>query len=151
MKRFMFGVMIALAPLAASAQSEMEVIRSVFKMEKRQALEQVMQLNTAQADLFWPIYSEYETKMTELGNRRIQLIKDYASNYATITDVKAAELAAEMHSIRKARESLAAKYMKKAKKKIGGIKAATWYQFEVYVTDNISVEIGDQIPFPGEL
>ncbi len=151
MKRFIVGVLIALAPVAASAQSEMEVIRSVFKMEKRQALEQVLQLSAAEAELFWPVYTEYETKMNELGNRRIALIKDYASNYATITDAKAAELAAEMHSLRSAREDLAAKYMKKAKKQIGGIKAATWYQFEVYVTDNISVEIGDQIPFPGEL
>ncbi|MBI1316459.1 hypothetical protein GC167_06315 [bacterium] len=151
MKRFFVGLLAMSLSLTAAAQSEMEVIRSVFKMEKRQALEQVLKLSATEAELFWPMYTEYENKMAELGNQRIALIKDYAMNYQTLTDEKAAELAGKMHGLRKSREDLAAKYMKKAKKSIGGIKAATWYQFESYVTDHISVELSEEIPFIGEL
>lgn len=41
---------------------------------------------------FWPMYKAYEDKRKPLADERVAIIKEYAKNYASMTDAKALEL-----------------------------------------------------------
>lgn len=41
---------------------------------------------------FWPLYKNFDAKRKPLADERLAIIKEYAKNYATMTDAKAMEL-----------------------------------------------------------
>src|SRR6185295_15483990 len=41
---------------------------------------QVMQLNSEQAKVFWPIYQEYESELFDLGDLRIEAIRQFVKD-----------------------------------------------------------------------
>ena len=61
--------------------TEIELVRSAFKLEKKDEVASFMQLSEPDAKQFWPIYSEYETIRSDIGDRRIDLLERYATAY----------------------------------------------------------------------
>jgi hypothetical protein len=133
------------------AQDAMDVYRAVFQIEKKDALSNLLKLNPEEGTTFWPIYTEYESARTELADQRIAIINRYAEEYDGLSDETADELAKETLALNRDRMKLLRKYYKKAKREIGGKKAASCVQFELYVMNSIGVEIGNNLPFIGEL
>ena len=48
-----------------------------------------MQFTDAQAKAFWLLYRDYSHQQQVIGDQRVSIIKDYASQYATMDDAKA--------------------------------------------------------------
>ena len=128
---------------------EIDYYQSVFGMEKKQAITEILQLK--ENDTFWNIYDEYEKERKELGKKRITLLKDYANNYLTLTDEKTSELIKQTISIRKKVDKLIVSYYKKVKKGNGPKVAAQFYQLENYILVAIRLTILEDMPFIGEL
>lgn len=132
------------------AQTELDILRKLFQVEKKAALADFLQLTEAQGTEFWMVYAEYEEQRSSLGQKRIQLIEDYARNYTSMSAEKADELVKQSVSLAKQRAKLRQQYYKKSKKLLGSVKAAAFLQFETYVDHAIALEISNQIPFIGE-
>ena len=84
MKKLLFIFIAFVAAGIANAQSnkeEVDMIQSVFGMEKKALVADFMSLDAAKADAFWKLYDEYETQRKELGKKRIDLMEQYANNY----------------------------------------------------------------------
>ena len=152
MKKLLYTLLLSafIMPMV-QAQSEMDLMRKIFKMEKKAALKELLELTEAQGAEFWTMYQEYEVERKAMGDARIKLIEEYATNYTSLTPEKADELVKTATKLRKRRDKLKNKYYKKARKIIGPVKAASFYQFENYVDNALSVEISNNIPFIGEL
>ena len=75
---------------AQSNKEEIELVQSVFGMEKKAIVAEFVKVDAAQKDAFWALYDEYETKRKELGKNRVALLEDYANNYDKLTNEKAA-------------------------------------------------------------
>jgi hypothetical protein len=132
------------------AQTEMdyiEVARDVLKTEKKAAIADVMQLSTEEADLFWPLYNEYNNKMYEVQNERVKVIMDYAENYETLSGEKADELWTKSMSIESQLLKLEKTYYKKFKKILPLKKTALYFQAENKIENLINAQLALEIPF----
>ncbi len=58
---------------------------------KIRTLNRAMKLTAPEADKFWPIYRQYEVELAALGDRKLALIRDFAThqNNGTLNDESA--------------------------------------------------------------
>jgi len=136
---------------AQPTSDEVSLIQSAYGMEKRAIVEQYMKLTDAEAAGFWKVYEEYETARKAYGKKRVDMIVEYANNYANLTDDKAKEIVknslANQTSFTKLQQSTYAKMCKVISPK----RAAQFTQLETYLETVIRLNIWDDIPFIGEL
>ena len=144
-------VTLSTTVMAQSAQEEVDMIQSVFGMGKKAMVAEFIQLQGAQADTFWALYDEYETKRKQLGQRRLVLLEAYADTYDSMDDATADAILKEMMSLQSSTDKLISTYTKKIKKKVNIKSAAQFYQIEGYVVSKIRTKILENIPVIGSM
>jgi hypothetical protein len=151
-KSLLTTVMIAMAYLAfcQSNKEEVDLVQSVFGMEKKAMAAEFIKLEGAPKDAFWVAYDEYETKRKELGKKRIGLLEKYVNGYATMDDAGMDQITKEIISLQGETDKLIVTYYNKIKKGSGVKAAAQFYQFENYILSKIRAEIMENIPLIGE-
>jgi hypothetical protein len=137
--------------MAQSNTEEVDLLQSVFGMEKKAFVGEFIQLEGAQADGFWVLYDEYEAKRKELGKQRLALLNKYAESYDSLDDVKTGEILTEMMGLQTATDKLITTYSKKIKKEVNVKTAAQFYQIEGYILSKIRVAILENIPVIGNI
>lgn len=137
--------------MAQSNTEEVDLVQSVFGMEKKAFVAEFIQLEGAQAEGFWALYDEYEAKRKELGKRRIALLNKYAESYDSLDDVKTGEILTEMMGLQTATDKLITTYSKKIKKEVNVKTAAQFYQIEGYILSKIRTAILENIPVIGNI
>ncbi len=133
---------------AQSNKEEIELVQSVFGMEKKAIMAEFVKVDAAQKDAFWALYDEYETKRKELGKNRITLLEDYANNYDKLTNEKAAEWTKQVISQSAKTDDLLVTYVKKISKATSPIAALQFYQVESYILSGIRVSLLEELPLP---
>ena len=133
------------------SDDELQMIKDYLKTEKKDLVKEYMKLDEAQSAKFWPMYDEFQEKRRGLAQERLQIIKDYGSQYASMTDDQATSLVKRIFKNDKAYSKLKESYFKKFSKSISPIKAAQFLQLEEYFRTMIRAEIQDAIPFIGEI
>lgn len=155
MKKLSIILVVAIASFSSYAQSsykeDVELVQSIYGKSKSDLVKQYMNLSDTQTTAFTKVYDNYEAERKMLGQKKLELINDYATNYATLTDEKADELAKGTLKNNQDYEKLYSKTYGQAKKAIGAINAAKFIQLEVYLQTVIRNEIQESIPFIGEL
>jgi hypothetical protein len=137
--------------LAQSNKEEVDLVQSVFGMEKKALVDQFIKPTEGPAkDAFWTLYDEYELKRKELGKKRLALLYEYTSNYLNLDDVSGDKMINDMISLQTQTDKLIATYYKKIKKGSGVKVAAQFYQFENYILSKIRGAIMEGIPLIGE-
>jgi len=137
--------------VAQSNKEEIDLVQSVFGMEKKALVEQFIKPGEGPGkDAFWAAYDEYETKRKELGKKRLDLLYKYTSNYLTLDDASADKIINETIALQGQNDKLIVTYYKKIKKGSGVKVAAQFYQFENYILSKIREEILEGIPLIGE-
>lgn len=133
-----------------SNKEEVDLTQATFGMDKKAMAAEFIQLEGAQKDAFWTLYDEYETKRKELGKKRIDLLRKYVDNYATLNDPSTDGIIKETMGLQVKTDKLIATYYEKVKKASGVKAAAQFYQFENYILAQIRSSIMDNIPLIGE-
>lgn len=143
---------VSVATFAQSTmKDDIDIIQSVYGKSKTEVVKGIMNLSDVQISVFSKIYDEYEAERKALGRKKIQLINDYATNYATLTDVNADQIVKEGLKNNLDYDKLYSKYYGKLKKGIGALNAAKFIQVEVYLQTEIRNSIQNSIPFIGEI
>ena len=132
--------------LIAQDISYLEYLRGDLPEQKREIIAETMELTIEQAEIFWPIYTEYESELNELSGERLKVIKDYAENYYNLTNEIAARLANKIHELDSKRASLLWKYYNKFNTELNTIDAAMFYQVESQLLMLIDVQVAGEIP-----
>ena len=147
MKKGIITLIAVFASLFAFAQNtEMELFRSAFRLEKKAMVAEFLELNEADAAKFWPIYEKYEQERAAAGTRRITNIETYANKYENMDDATADALVKESVSIQKKELALREKYYGIVKKDISTLTAARFYQIEDVIHTGILNELNNQVP-----
>lgn len=148
MKKYLVAVFFIVAPaiFAQDVDSFIELLRSDLRTEKKAIITEVMQFSETEATAFWPIYRKYEFDLDKIGDARIALIKDYADNYQTMTDTKAAELIEKAFKFREERLKLGKKYFREVSTALSPTKAAKWTQLENQIQLLIDLQINAELP-----
>jgi hypothetical protein len=136
---------------AQSNKEEIDLVQSIFGMEKKAMVAEFIKVEGPMKDAFWTAYDAYEVERKELGKKRIDLLNKYASNYGTMDDATTDKIVAETIALTTQNDKLIATYYKKVKKNCGSKTAAQFYQIESYVLSEIRAAIMENIPLIGEL
>jgi hypothetical protein len=140
---------VSAAPESAhdmNIRAYIELLRTDVKKGKAQIMGAVMQLDADQAAAFWPIYKEFETDNTKIGDQIVDLVKRYADNYDSMTEEVADQLATKLLDIQQQRNDLLRTYYGKFKTALDPITAARFLQVENQVDKLIDLQIAAELP-----
>ena len=128
------------------ASNNMEILREKIQADKKLVVAANMNLTDAEAKAFWPIYQEYQTKLTKINERITKLIVDYAQNYQTMTNEIAKKLMTESMAVEKERLTLKESLMPKFQKALPAIKVARYYKIENKIQAIVQYSLAEGIP-----
>lgn len=150
---FLLGAFLitSTALFAQSKTEEIELLQSIFGMEKKAMVKGFIKLEGDATTTFWNVYDKYEAERKVHGQKRIELLSKYAEHYDQLNDEKIDELMKEMNSQKKSIDKLIVKYYKQVKKASGSKVAAQFLQIENYILSATRLSIFESIPFIGEM
>lgn len=145
------ALFFSVTSFAQSAQEEIDLLQSMYGMQKKEIVANFIKLEGDQKVAFWKLYDAYEMERKALGKSRIDLLEKYAMNYGTMDDATTDEITKEMISLGAKTDKLISSYYGKMKKPAGVKAAAQFVQIESYLLSTIRSTILEEIPFIGEL
>ena len=154
MKKALFTILVSIAFISVYGQSnkeEIDLMQSMFGMQKKAIVAQFVQPLASQSDAFWQMYDAYETERKSLGQERLDLFMEYAQNYSTLTNEQADIWMKKVITLQKKTDNLIQTYYKKIKKVTSPIVATQFYQIENYILSAVRFKVLDSVPFVGEM
>ena len=141
---------ISLIKISAQDQdidSYVELLRMDVKTVKNELITKGMKFTDQEAEVFWPIYREYQFELDKLNDARFALIKEFAANYTKLTDEKAKEIVVKNLDNLNERNNLREKYFDKFGQAITFVRAAKVLQIENQIQLLIDLQIASEMPF----
>ena len=141
------GLMPALFGFSQSDVEEIDLIQSIYGMEKKAIVEEFVQPVTLNRVPFWEVYDKYEVERKAIGKERITLLNEFAEKYETMTNEEADAWMKKVIKLGTKQQNLLGKYYTSVKKVTSPIVAMRFYQVESYLLTAIRLEILNAIPF----
>ena len=129
-----------------NTQTYIELLRSDLNAQKRQIVNETMQLDDKQARIFWPIYNDYEANLDKLADEKLAIVQDYTTNFLTMTNEKADELAQRVMALDDQRMALRRKYYDLMKKSLPSILVVRFFQVENQIQLLVDLKIASNLP-----
>jgi hypothetical protein len=138
---------LLLLPVLVVAQDKyIELLRSNLKTERVAIITEAMELTDKESDVFWPIYRDYDHERTKLADTRIAILKDYASNYGTLTEKKAQDIIYRAFDLERDLLDLEEKYFVRLRRELSAKTAARFIQVENQLNMLIQMQISSELP-----
>jgi hypothetical protein len=115
---------------AQTANDEFQVVRGLFKADRKVVIAETMQFTDAESTAFWPLYSDYRTEMDKLGDGIVKLVLEYADAYPNVPEDRAGKLLKQYLACEKGLVQVRAKYLKKMAKALPAAKVLRFAQLE---------------------
>ena len=150
MKKYITFIALVFAATLTQAQSyqdEVDLIQSIFSMDKEDVVAGFVEVSSTQEEAFWQLYYEYESKRQSLGQERIVLLSQYIDDYETMGSEEAAAWTKKVIALQQKTDKLISSYYGKVLKISDGIVATQFYQIETYILGEIRATILETIPF----
>jgi hypothetical protein len=132
---------------AQSNKEEVELMQAAFGMEKKAMVEQFVNPDPSMKDAFWKLYDEYETSRKALGQRRLELFKQYSETYNNMSNEAADAWMQEVMKLTKETDALLVSYTNKIKKATNPVIALRFYHVESFILSAIRTKVTDELPF----
>ena len=139
------AILFTTTSFAQSAQNEIELIQSVYGMEKKEIVTSFVELDEDQKTNFWILYDAYELKRKELGKNKFAVLLKYVDDFGEILPEDAELIMKKSIAMRKKSDKLIDNYYKKIKKKTDPVVALQFYQIERYLTGVIRTELLEEL------
>ena len=130
----------------AYQDAALELKRVDLRAKKRTLIQKAVPFTQEQSKAFWPVYDNYEKELIKVNDMRLALIKDYAKNYESMTDEKAAELIVRAVDFQDQRLALRKSYMGGLKDVLPPRMVARLLQLENQMDLLIDLEIASEVP-----
>lgn len=146
MKLSLVAALLCIAASVFAQSSTIELLRQDIKAEKINLMAGSLPLTEKQAQMFWPIYRDYDHELSKLGDRRIAVMKQVAEKYETMDGKTADRLVKESFRIADSRNALLKKYYAKVAKALGSVTAARFLQIESQMLTLLDAQTVDVVP-----
>jgi len=103
-------------------------------------------LNGDEAARFWPLYDAYTQETIKVNDQRYALVKEYAANYATMTDTLAASYIRRWIQVDEAGSKLRLEWIPKFEQTLGEKKAAIFFQIDHRIGLMMELQLAAQLP-----
>ena len=129
-----------------NTESYIQLLRTDLNAQKRQIVNETMQLDDKQARIFWPIYNNYEAELDKLGDEKLAIVQEYAANFLTMTNEKADELTQRVMALDDQKMALRRKYYDLMKKSLPAILVVRFFQVENQIQLLVDLKIASNLP-----
>jgi len=140
----------AIAQTSGTAQGDLDtdiaLLRSDIQAQKNDIIAHSMQFTDAQAKAFWPLYRDYSHQQQVIGDQRVSIIKDYASQYATMDDAKAEVLMDRWLNYDEAKTKLRSTYYPQFRDAVGAKQAVKFFQIDQRLNMLVDLKLASEIP-----
>lgn len=140
----------AIAQTSGTTQSDIDtdiaLLRSDLQAKRTDIVAHSMQLTDAQAKAFWPLYRDYSHQQQVIGDQRVNLIKDYASQYDTMDDAKAEMLMNRWLDYDEAKTKFRSQYYPQFRNAIGAKQAVKFFQIDQRLNLLLELKLASEIP-----
>jgi hypothetical protein len=140
----------AQAPSGPQAQStvdqDVDLLRKDIRSQKKQIIAANLQLTDKEAEKFWPAYDQYTSELVKINDAKYAAIKDYATNYTTLSDAQATSLTRQIIGVDQSVAQLRLKYVPIFGNVISGKKTALFFQLDRRLVMLIDLQLASQIP-----
>jgi len=128
------------------SDQDIEMLRADLRSQRKQVTAENMNLTADESTKFWPIFDQYRKEAIKANDDRWALIKEYATNYNTMSDAQAQQYIKRANDIDQQLLSLRMKYVPVFEKVISPKKTALWYQIDRRIDLLINLQLSTQIP-----
>jgi hypothetical protein len=138
------------APQSDTAQApsdqDIDLLRKDVRSQKKQIIAANLQLTDKEAEKFWPLYDQYTAELVKINDAKYGALKDYATNYTTLTDDQALGLVRKPIGVDESVAQLRLKYIPIFSKVISGKKTALFFQMDRRLVMLIDLQLSSQVP-----
>lgn len=149
-------LLVAIIPVCAFAQqtaanptvsdNDIQLLRQDLQSGKKQVVAANMLLTSTEAQKFWPVYDEYAAETAKVNDAKVSVIKDYATNFESLTDNQALALIQRWSEADQSTVQLRLKYFPMFQKVLPGKKAARFFQIDRRIGILMDVQLASEIP-----
>jgi hypothetical protein len=125
---------------------DIALMRQDIRSEKKQLIAANLTLTDTEATKFWPLYDQYTAELSKINDGKYALIKEYATNWGSITDEQAASLIKRSLAVDESVAQLRLKYDPMFSQVLPGKKVATFFQLDRRLSNIIDLQLASQIP-----
>ena len=135
------------------AQSEnfetgyIDILKKDIQTEAKMLVGENLEMTEEQAEVFWPLYDEYDAELLELSNERLNIISSYMLDYYDLSDEKAETLVNQAMDIDQKRLDLKRKYIAKMNKVLPQKLVGKFFQIDNYLQTLLTIQRQSTIPF----
>ena|SRR5438045_707271 len=131
---------------ARISDTEISLLRKDLRDQKKQVVAANLPLNGDEAAKFWPLYDAYTQETIKVNDQRYALVKEYAANYATMTDTVAASYIRRWIQVDEAGSKLRLEWIPKFEQTLGEKKAAIFFQIDRRIGLMMELQLAAQLP-----
>ena len=139
-------LLIMTESLHAGAQFEYEIEHRKRETERQAIIGNNLQLAAAEEEAFWAMYTEYRNKVKKMDDRRLALIKRFASAYPELGNTEAHSIVENALRLEVDRQKLKEKYLRRFKSILKDARLFRYYQLETKLDAIQWVAWTQQIP-----
>ncbi len=133
------------SPQGVSDQ-DIALMRQDIRSTKKQLIAANLTLTDTEATKFWPLYDQYTAELTKINDTKYALLKEYATNWGSVTDEQAASLIKRSLEADESIAQLRLKYVPIFSQVLPGKKLATFFQLDRRLSNLIDLQLASQIP-----
>jgi hypothetical protein len=126
--------------------TDIQLMRSDLQATKNTVIADTMKFTDTESTAFWPVYRDYVRDQQKIADERVQVIKDYAQNFDSMTDDKARDMVQRMINVEDQTLNLREDYWPKFMKALGAKRAAKFYQVDNRITLMVNLQLASVIP-----
>jgi len=129
-KKLLLGAMITSSALFALPNNELQLSMLAKAAQKKAVVLSTMRLKGETKEQFGKLYDEYQEKLMEKGMKHIGLIRNYAANYAQMTNETSDQLIIKWAELQEAELKLKKEYILKFRKFLPSAEVMRYFQIE---------------------
>jgi hypothetical protein len=129
-----------------SVDQDIDMLRKDLRSQKKQIIAANLQLTDKEAEKFWPLYDQYTAELVQINNAKYSSLKDYVTNYNTLTDQQALSLTQNVLGVDGSVALLRQKYMPMFQQVISGKKTALFFQLDRRLVMLIDIQLAAAVP-----
>ena len=127
-----------------------ELLKSDLTSKRVDIITELIPLTEEQAEVFWPLYAEYEKALITNLERRDMLTGRLAENYDSLDAKLASGLAEELFDIGESRAQIQRKFYKQIVRELPSPIVARYFQVEFQLNMLSDLQIASQLPQFGD-
>jgi hypothetical protein len=133
-------------PAQPISDSDIQLLRTNLRSERKQVIAANMQLTDAEAVKFWPIYDQYISELVANNNKKYDLIKQYVQQQGNLTDVQADAAVKQWIAVDESVAQLRLKYVPQFRAILPAKKTALFYQVDRRIQLMIDLQLASALP-----